>query len=120
MNYPRKSADAAAGDAHDAISTFLARLPALLKIRDAFWREAQARFGEGYPERGLWCQRAAVLVGAGIGKSEAAIAEIIAQPARNHQYRIAYVVPEHKLADDVCRRFNRAAHRDDRQGLARD
>ena len=68
------------------------------------------RFGEGYPERGLWCQRAAVLVAPGIGKSEAAIAEIIAQQARNHQYRIAYVVPEHKLADDVCRRFNRAAH----------
>ena len=108
---PSRSADAAAGDAHDAISTFLARLPALLQIRDAFWRDAQAEFGEGYPERGLWCQRAAVLVGAGIGKSEAAIAEVIAQPARNHQYRIAYVVPEHKLADDVCRRFNRAAHR---------
>ena len=108
---PSRSADAAAGDAHDAISTFLARLPALLQIRDAFWRDAQAEFGEGYPERGLWCQRAAVLVGAGIGKSEAAIAEVIAQPARNHLYRIAYVVPEHKLADDVCRRFNRAAHR---------
>ena len=109
---PRKSADEAASEAHDAISTFLARLPALLKIRDACWREAQARFGEGYPERGLWCQRAAVLVGPGIGKSEAAIAEIIAQQARNHQYRIAYVVPEHKLADDVCRRFNRAAQRE--------
>ena len=34
------------------------------------------------------------------------------QQARNHQYRIAYVVPEHKLADDVCRRFNRAAQRE--------
>ena len=86
---PGKSADEAASEAHDAISTFLARLPALLKIRDAFWREAQARFGDGYPERGIWCQRAAVLVGAGIGKSEAAITEIIAQRARNHQYRIA-------------------------------
>ena len=47
----------------------------------------------------------------GIGKTEAAIAEIIAQQARNRQYRIAYVVPEHKLADDVCRRFNNGAHR---------
>lgn len=109
---PRKSADAAAGDARDAINAFLARLPALLKMRDAFWREAQARFGEGYPERGIWSQRVAVLVGAGIGKSEAAIAEIIAEQARNHPYRIAYVVPEHKLADDVCRRFNRAAQRE--------
>jgi hypothetical protein len=109
---PSTSADAAAGIARDAISTFLARLPALLKIRDAFWREAQGRFGVGYPEGGLWCQRAAALVAPGIGKTEAAIAEIIAQHARNHQYRIAYVVPEHRLADDVCRRFNRAAHRD--------
>ena len=109
---PRKSADAAAGDARDAINAFLARLPALLKMRDAFWREAQARFGEGYPERGIWSQRVAVLVGAGIGKSEAAIAEIIAEQARNHPYRIAYVVPEHKLADDVCRRFNTAAQRE--------
>ena len=106
---PRKSADAAAADARDAINTFLARLPALLKIRDAFWRDAQARFGGGYPERGLWCQRAAVLVAAGVGKSEAAIAEIIAR-AQDRPYRIAYVVPEHKLADDVCGRFNRAAH----------
>jgi hypothetical protein len=109
---PRKSADQAASEAHDAISTFLARLPALLKIRDAMWREAQARFGDGYPERGIWCQRGAVLVAPGIGKSEAAIAEIIAQHARDRQYRVAYVVPEHKLADDVCRRFNRAAQRE--------
>lgn len=50
--------------------------------------------------------------GSGRGwKSEAAIAEIIAR-ARNHPYRIAYVVPEHKLADDVCRRLNSGAQRE--------
>jgi hypothetical protein len=46
------------------------------------------------------------LVGAGIGKSQAAIAEIGAQMLG---YRIAYVVPEHKLASDVCHRFNAMA-----------
>ena len=75
------------------------------------WREAQVRFGEGYPEQGVWCQRAAVLVAPGIGKTEAAIAAVIAQQASNCWCRIGYVVPEHKLANDVCRRFNSAAHR---------
>jgi hypothetical protein len=108
---PTGSLETAAQVAREAIRAFLGQVPALLKIRDNFWLEAQVRFGEGYPARGIWCRRGAVLVGAGIGKSQAAIAEIGAQMVPSG-YRIAYVVPEHKLADDVCSRFNAMAGQD--------
>ena len=108
---PSGSVEAAAQVAHEAIRAFLGHVPDLLKIRDRFWLDAQTRFGEGYPARGIWCRRGAVLVGAGIGKSQAAIAEIGAQMVSSG-YRIAYVVPEHKLADDVCSRFNAMAGQD--------
>ena len=102
---PTRTLAIAAHNVHAAIKQFFEQLPALLNVRDRFWRDAQMCFGQGYPAHGIWHKRAAVLVGTGIGKSHAAIIEICMHMlSQGHQ--VGYVVPEHKLADDVCRRFN--------------
>ena len=96
-----------------ALNGFMSAVPGWRRRRDAAWTLSFGNdFGRTYPSaraQAPWRERGALFVDVGIGKTEATIGEIVALLASEPDLRVGFVVPMHKLADDVLDRINRAA-----------
>ena len=110
-----KNAEIASGETRARIRAWLSSVPELLSHRASTWDDAR-----GYPEwkRGAvyaeeadasygWRRRGEVRVQVGIGKTQGAILEIAELLSADESLRVAYVVPEHKLAAGVLDRFRK-------------
>lgn len=106
----RTTADEAAQRVRDAVDGFISGVPKWARRRDAVWTASHRDgFGRQYPAPGeatAWRRRGAIIVDPGVGKTEAVIVGMARILKAHPKLRIAYVVPAHKLADDIVRRLN--------------
>ncbi len=109
----KTTVDDAAQQAQVAIAKFVANVKKLKRLRDTTWNLSQTRgFGRDYPapfEPTDWRPRGAVMVDVGVGKTGVVIDEIKPLVFNNPDLRVAYIVPAHKLANDVQSRINTKA-----------
>ena len=107
------TADEAAQQVAEAVHKFIRAVPGQMRRRKMVWGLChQNDFGHTYPapvEPATWRTRGALTVDVGVGKTEQVIKEVVTLIAARPETRIAYVVPEHKLAGDVRSRINGAA-----------